>query len=128
MTARLSATVLVLEALLVFFLTLVEATLLPRSTGYSTGQVWTAGLVMVVVCVLVAGVVRRPGGLVVGAVLQVLLIATGVFLPVMYGVGVVFAALFAWLVSIGRRIDRDRRRWAEQEARAQQGAGGAADG
>ena len=55
---------------------------------------------------------RRPGGVLVGTVLQVLLVATGVFVPAMFGVGAIFALMWFWLVGIGRKVDADRRRWA----------------
>jgi hypothetical protein len=45
-------------------------------------------------------------------VVQVLLVLAGIPLPAMIVVGVGFAALWWWLVSIGRRVDADRRRWA----------------
>jgi hypothetical protein len=58
----------------------------------------------------------------VGTAVQVVLIATGVFVPAMFVVGAGFAALWVWLVSVGRRIDADRRRWA-REAGARPGGG-----
>ena len=111
MTARLAAVVLLLEAFAVFFATLVASALLPAE-GYSRGWVWGVGLALVVVCVLASGAARRPGGVAVGWVVQVLLVLAGIPLPAMVVVGVGFAALWWWLVSIGRRVDADRRRWA----------------
>ena len=122
MTARLAAAVLVLEAVMVFFATVVAATLLPGSDGYSAGSVWAVGLGLALLCVLVGALVRRPGGIALGSAVQVLLIATGVFVPAMFVVGAGFAALWVWLVSVGRRIDADRRRWA-REAGARPGGG-----
>jgi hypothetical protein len=117
MTARLAATVLLLEAFAVFFGTLVAAALLPPQGRWSTAQVWAAGGALAVVCLLVSGLVRRPAGIALGWLVQGLLVASGVFVPAMFAVGVVFAALWAWLVAIGRRIDADRRRWAAQAQR-----------
>ena len=112
MTPRLAATTLLLEAFVVFFATLVASRLLTGPGGPSVGAVFAVGGALTVVFVLATGVVRRPGGLVVGTGLQVVLVALGVLVPVMFLVGAVFAALWFWLVGIGRRIDRDRRAWA----------------
>jgi len=115
MTARLAAVVLLLEAFAVFFATLVASALLPAE-GYSRGWVWGVGLALAVVCVLASGAARRPGGVAVGWAVQVLLVLAGIPLPAMIVVGVGFAALWWWLVSIGRRVDADRRRWAAELA------------
>jgi len=106
-TARLTAATLALEAFLVFFATLVAS----RSSDLAGGVVWGAGLGLAGACVLAAGVVRRPGGLVVGSVLQVLILLTGFWVPVMWLLGALFVAMWCWMVWIGRRIDRDRAAW-----------------
>lgn len=95
---------LVLEFFVVFFATLVAS----RLSGLDAAVVWTGGGVLAVACLLASGVVRRPGGLAVGTVLQVLLIGTGLWVPAMFALGAVFAALWVWLLLLGRRIDRDR--------------------
>jgi len=102
--ARLAATCLALEAFLVFFATLAAGALsdLPGRT------VWIGGGVLILVCLLAAGVVRRPGGLAIGWVVQALVLATGFVLPAMVLLGVVFAALYGWFVVLGGRIDRER--------------------
>ncbi len=103
-TARMAALVLCLESLLVFFATLVAFRLshLPAST------VWIGGLGLAVVCLLVSGVVRRPGGMAIGGVVQLLVLATGVVVPAMWVTGAVFVILWLWLGWIGQRIDRSR--------------------
>ncbi len=111
MRARLLATCLVLEAFVVFFATLVATTL----SSVPDATVWTVGLVLVVVCVLAAGLARRPGGVVVGWVVQALVLATAVVVPAMAVLGVAFAALYAWFVVLGGRIDRDRAAYADGE-------------
>lgn len=108
MTARMGAATLALEAFLVFFATLVAVTLvdLPNST------LWAAGGGLALACLLGAGLVRRPGGIALGWVLQLAVLATGFWVPAMFVMGAVFTAMWAWLLSIGRRIDRDRAAWA----------------
>ena len=122
MTATLTAVLLVLESLLVFFATLVAATLLPGSTGLSGALVWGVGLALALVCLVAAGLTRRPGGIAVSAVLQGVIVATGAFVPVMFLVGLAFAALWLYLVRVGRRIDADRRRWARRLAEGGSGS------
>ncbi|WP_092860875.1 DUF4233 domain-containing protein [Quadrisphaera sp. DSM 44207] len=119
MTARLAATVLLMEALLAFFATLVAFALVAGQGGLGRGQVWVVGLALALAFLVAAGLVRRPGGLVVGTVLQGVLIATGVVVPAMFLVGALFAGLWLWIVSVGRRIDADRRRWARDLAAQQ---------
>ncbi|TXR57107.1 DUF4233 domain-containing protein [Quadrisphaera setariae] len=126
MTARLASTTLLLEAFAVLFGTMVAAAFLPDQ-GVGRGWVWGVGLVIVVVCVLASGTARSARGVVVGNAVQVLLVAVGVSLALVVleagvaalVVAVGFAALWWWLVSIGRRIDTDRRRWAVQLAEQQ---------
>lgn len=126
MTARLGSTALLLEAFVVLFAALAATGLLTHGGGLTVAQVWLAALVLVVACVLAAGLARRPSALAAGAVVQGLVVATGFWVPLMFAVGLGFAALWVWLVSIGRRIDGDRRRWAAQLAAHGGGAHGAA--
>ncbi len=107
MRARLLATCLVLEAFVVFFATLVATAL----SSVPDATVWTAGAVLVVVCLLAAGLARRPGGVVVGWVVQGLVLATAVVVPAMAVLGLAFAALYGWFVVLGGRVDRDRAAW-----------------
>lgn len=104
MTARLAASVLVLEAFLVFFAVLAAFQL----TDLPDAVVWGGGLGLAVACLLVAGVVRRPGGLVAGWVLQLVIVAGGVVLPAMYVLGVLFAGIWWYMLRLGRRVDRER--------------------
>jgi hypothetical protein len=102
-TARLAASSLVLEALLVFFATLAALPLLDRPAS----SVWLVGGGLGVACLVVAGLVRRRIGIVLGTLLQVAVVATGFWLPAMFFMGAVFAGLWLWMVSIGARIDRE---------------------
>ena len=60
------------------------------------------------VLILAAGIGMVVGGLAIGWVVQVLVLATGFVLPAMVLLGVVFAALYGWFVVLGGRIDRER--------------------
>ncbi len=105
-TARLAAAVLALEAFLVLFATLVAQTM----SSLPTAAVWTGGGGLALACLLLAGLTRRRAGLVAGTVMQGVLVATGVWVPAMYVLGVLFAALWFWLVALGARADRGRAR------------------
>lgn len=107
MTARFAAMTLALEALVVVFAALVAIKL----SGLSGTTVLGAGAGLVVLCVVAAAVARRPGGLLLGWVVQVALLATGFWVQAMFGLGLVFAAMWGWLLVVGSRIDRDRDGW-----------------
>ncbi len=103
------AGILGLEAV-VFLLT---TPLLLVQTDLSTGAGLGTGIGLTVACVVVAGLVRRPGGLQLGFVLQAAAIALGVLLPLMVALGIVFLALYTVAYVVGGRIDREK---AEAEA------------
>lgn len=57
---------------------------------------------------------RPPGGVQLGWVLQLALIAAGFVVPTMFFLGAVFAALWWASVHFGRKIDEAKARWAAQ--------------
>jgi len=68
----------------------------------------TAGGVIAVAAVLLAGMVGRRGQrwpYVAGSVLQVVVIAGGFVVPVMFFLGVIFAALWATAIWLGYRVE-----------------------
>ena len=101
---RLCATVLVMEAIVIGL-----AIPVAISIGHSSPR--TAGLAggaLAVAAVLLAGVVGRPGrgaALVAGCVLQALVIAAGVLVPVMYALGAIFAGFWVLAIWMGRRVE-----------------------
>ncbi len=112
-TVRLAAAALGLEAVVVFFAALVAIGLtVPAEDGLSRTTLLVGGLVLAVVFVLAAGIVRRPGGIAIGWVLQLVLIALGLVVPVMFVLGALFLLMWLWFLRLGKRVDGDRRRWA----------------
>jgi hypothetical protein len=105
-----------LEAV-VFLLT---TPVLLTQTDVGTGVGVAIGVGLAVACVVVSGLVRRPGGLQLGFALQVAAIALGVLVHTMVVLGIVFLGLYASAYVVGGRIDREK---AEAEAAwaAQQG-------
>jgi hypothetical protein len=101
--SRLSATVLILEAV-VIALTVVPAVKLEDATPLSAGL---AAGIAVVAAIVLAALARRvlPVTLVGGSLLQALVIASGVILPVMYILGGIFALLWVTGIWLGHRVE-----------------------
>lgn len=118
--AMFGASVLVTEALVVLFAGLVAYGLELASTAAILG-----GGGGIALGALLAAALLRHGilGYALGSMLQVLIVATGLVVPMMFGVGGIFAVL--WLVSlrVGGQIDVERveRERAEAEYHAQGG-------
>lgn len=115
---------LVLEAFVVLFATLVAFGLRVADPA----RVWLVGGALTLSLVLAAGTLRRPGGYVVGSVLQVAVVAGGLAVPLMYVVGGIFALLWLVALRLGARIDRERAEREAAEADPSQAADPAADG
>ncbi|MFB7515068.1 DUF4233 domain-containing protein [Streptomyces sp. NPDC056144] len=96
-----------------------------KDDSLSTSTVWWVCGAAMVLSVLLCGMVTRPGGVQLGWALQIGLIASGFFVPVMYALGAVFAVLWWCSVHYGRKVDGIKARWAEQAAAAEapEGAG-----
>ena len=101
-TEALLSIVLVLEAIVVFFvaLTVYGLDLLPA--GLALG----GGAALILLLVLDARLVRSAAGIWLGWALQLALILLGLVTPVMWFVGAGFAALWAFCFVKGRQLDR----------------------
>ena len=95
-----AAAVLVLEGIVVLFV--------PRGIAQSgdglTGWRLTYLLVLAVVLILASGVQRRPQGLYVGTALQVPLLLTGLMTSVVWLLGVLFAAIWLYLLQLRKDL------------------------
>ncbi|MER6731016.1 DUF4233 domain-containing protein [Streptomyces puniciscabiei] len=85
-----------------------------KDPALSVSTVWLVSGIAMVLCVLLCGMVTRPGGVALGWALQLALIASGVFVPTMYFMGAVFAALWWASVHFGRKVDEAKARFAAQ--------------
>ncbi|GHE47706.1 membrane protein [Streptosporangium violaceochromogenes] len=65
----------------------------------------TVGIGLAVLCVLVAGTLKRPFAYVVGSGIQVLAIAAGFLVPTMFFLGGIFAALWITAIFVARRVE-----------------------
>lgn len=76
-----------------------------KQSDLSDGTIWGVSGVAMVLCVLVCGMLGRPGAVEVGWGLQVALIASGFVVPSMFFLGAVFASLWWASVHYGRIVD-----------------------
>ena len=102
-------TILVLEAVLVFFATLVAYGLRLAPTA----TIWWVGGALALLLILLSGFVSRPGGYVAGSVAQVLVLAGGFWVPMMFVIGAIFVVLWVVALRLGGRIDRERAEYDE---------------
>jgi hypothetical protein len=102
---QLCGTVLIMEAVIV-------GLAIAPSIALEHVHAGTAGAVgggIALAAILLAGVVGRPRkgwALYAGSALQVLVIAAGVVIPVMYVLGVIFAALWFTGIWLARKVER----------------------
>lgn len=110
-----TSTILVLEAFVVLFACFVAMGLqgvtgagMDAVPAMSDATIWTAGGILMAVLVVLSRFVGSPEGLVAGSVAQVVVLATGLVVPMMFVVGAVFAVLWVMSLRLGGRIDRER--------------------
>lgn len=97
---RLGASVLGMEAIVAALITPVAI-----NSGVKTSVAVTVGIGLAVLCVVVAGLLKRPFAYVAGSILQVLTIAAGFLVPMMFFLGVIFAALWITAIFVARRVE-----------------------
>ncbi|AEM87229.1 DUF4233 domain-containing protein [Streptomyces violaceusniger] len=87
-----------------------------KTSGLSTGTVWTVSGIAMVLCVLLCGMLSRPGAVQIGWALQIGLVLSGFVVTTMFVLGVVFAALWWASVHFGRKVDEAKARFAAASA------------
>ena len=102
-----AATVLMLEAFLVLFATLVAHGLRIADTA----TVWLVGGVLMVVLIVLSRLVGQPGSYVAGSVVQVIVLAGTLVIREMLVVGLLFVVMWLAALHLGGRIDRERAEW-----------------
>jgi hypothetical protein len=115
-TFRMLALVLLGQAVILSFFALVA-----RANAIAAGRpedgstlLWV-GLGLAVLALVAAALMRMPFGITLGWLVQLLTWLSGVVVPMMIGVGLVFTGLWVLLLQQGRRVDR---LVAEREASA----------
>lgn len=96
--------VLLLEAILVFFVTLTVYGM----RALDTVPAFVSGALLMVVLLATTQLIRYRWGMWLAWALQVVLLATGLLLPAMYFVSAVFIAMFVYCYIRGGQIDRQR--------------------
>lgn len=104
----LAATMLSLQAVVLGLTTpvMISVASVPVATA-----LWV-GLGLMVACIVVAGMLRRPWAFYLGWAIQVASLALGFVTSVMFVLGAIFLALWAGAFFVGAKIDRER---AERE-------------
>ncbi|MEZ0065717.1 hypothetical protein ABIA32_001717 [Streptacidiphilus sp. MAP12-20] len=97
----LCSSTLISEAMIIGFAALVAM----RLSSVSGATLWSVSGAAMLLCLLLCGMLGRRGAVAIGWVLQLALIASGAVVSMMYGLGVIFAALWWASVHYGRRID-----------------------
>ncbi|MEV6164105.1 DUF4233 domain-containing protein [Streptomyces sp. NPDC052052] len=95
-----------------------------KSDDLTTSTVWTVCGIGMLLSVLLCGMLSRPGGIQLGWALQIALVLSGFFVPMMFILGVVFGGLWWASVHYGRKIDEAKARWAAAQEAAETPATG----
>ncbi|SMH37678.1 Protein of unknown function [Rathayibacter oskolensis] len=101
----LGSIVLGFETVIVFLATLV-------AFGLKTADpvvVLVGGAVLCLALVATLGLLNRPIGFRIGWVLQFVIVATGLLVPIMFLIGAAFVALWAYCMVTGARLDAQGR-------------------
>ncbi|MEU5974250.1 DUF4233 domain-containing protein [Streptomyces sp. NPDC047315] len=85
-----------------------------KDDSLTVGTVWTVCGVAMVLSLLLCGMLSRPGGVQLGWALQIGLVISGFFVPMMFFLGACFAGLWWASIHYGRKIDEAKARWAAQ--------------
>ena len=117
MTRRLTATVIGSQGLAVFFGALVARALAAADNESSASTFMAVGAVIAVLCIVDAGMLRRPWGITLGWVLQAATLAAAFIVPMMLIVGLLFGALWVTALVQGQKMDQLTVRFLEEEAR-----------
>ena len=98
---RLGASVLGMQAIVVALSTPVAISV----NGVTPALAVTSGIGLAVLCVVAAGLLKRPIGYLLGTLVQVLAICSGFLVPMMFFLGVIFAALWIAAIFVARRVE-----------------------
>lgn len=106
------AAVLSLEAITIALATPVMVAV----SGLDVATAVWLGVGLGVACVALAGMLRSEGAYYVGWALQLAAIAMGFVVPMMFVLGLIFAALWAMAYFLGVKIERERAAYSEASA------------
>lgn len=101
--ATLASLVLVFESVVVFFATLVAFGL---KVYPDPAVIWLVGLGISVLLMISPAFMGRPGSYELGWIMQFVVLALGIWVPLMYLLGVVFLGMWIWGMIAGTTIDK----------------------
>ncbi len=104
-TWRMGATVLAGQSVIVFFGALVARGIGAATDNRSASTYLLVGSGLAVLCLLTAGLMRRPYGVTLGWLIQVATFLCAFVVPMMLVVGVIFSLLWVICLWQGQRID-----------------------
>jgi len=133
MTRRLAGMVIGTQGLAVFLGALVARALTAAKGSPTSSTFLLIGSLLALLCVLDAGLLRRPWGITLGWVLQIATLACAFIVPMMLFVELLFGALWLTALVQGHAMDENVRRvdaqwYAAQEASAQEASAQEASG
>ena len=117
------AAMLTLQAVVLFLAGLVMTGLTDIGFGAAVG----IGLGLAVLSLLAAGMLGRPWGYWLGWAVQVVTLALGFVVPMMFLLGVAFGGLWAAAYFVGAKVDREKKERAVLEEQWQAENGPAVD-
>ena len=103
--ATLGSLVMVFQSVVVFFATLVGFGL---QVYPEPAVIWGVGLGLSVVLMIFPAVLGKPGTFLLGWILQGVVLALGIWVPLMFLLGTIFLGMWAWGMIAGGTIDRAR--------------------
>jgi hypothetical protein len=103
--ATLGSLVMVFQSVVVFFATLVGFGL---QVYQDPAVIWGVGLGLSVILMIFPVFLGKPGSYLLGWILQGMVLSLGLWIPLMYLLGVVFLGMWAWGMIAGGTIDKAR--------------------
>ena len=103
--ATLGSLVMVFQSVVVFFATLVGFGL---QVYPEPAVIWGVGLGLSVVLMIFPAVLGKPGTYLLGWIIQGVVLALGIWVPLMFLLGTIFLGMWAWGMIAGGTIDRAR--------------------
>ena len=103
--ATLGSLVMVFQSVVVFFATLVGFGL---QVYPDPAVIWGVGLGLSVLLMIFPAILGKPGTYLFGWILQGVVLSLGIWVPLMYLLGAIFLAMWAWGLIAGGTIDKAR--------------------
>lgn len=114
MTRRLAAVVVAFQVIAVLLGGLVAWAIAKSQDGGGRSSYLWFGVVLAVLCIVVAGTMRRPWGVAIGWLVQITTLAAAFVVPLMFFVGVFFLALWITALVQGAKMDQLTADYVEQ--------------